>query len=117
MEILDLAKRGGRLNLLWSNMLRLKDSGRLRIYKESVALAAFVESVIKDGRIYSVCQPHRAQELEETALASIWIHDRMRDAVMPKCMLVCSIIFFHSWTHLFYMLQIVVWIIFLLWSF
>lgn len=90
MEITDRVGKGEGRNTLWSNMLRLEDSGRLCIHKEFIALSSFVERVVKDGHVYSVCQPHTALDLEEAALASIWIHDRMRDAILSKCMPVCS---------------------------
>ncbi|GMH43712.1 hypothetical protein BSKO_11634 [Bryopsis sp. KO-2023] len=86
-EIFYAASTGADWGPLWMNILQLKDSERLSIHNELLSISILTDRILHDCRVNRVGHPLRALELEESIASSIWIHDRLRDALLWRSLL------------------------------
>ncbi|GIL98929.1 hypothetical protein Vretimale_4247, partial [Volvox reticuliferus] len=67
--------------------LRLPDPDRLALHNEAGRLALALERWLAECRVPAATAPHDALALQEYCLAGMWAHDRLRDALSWRALL------------------------------
>ncbi|KAG2497986.1 hypothetical protein HYH03_004245 [Edaphochlamys debaryana] len=70
--------------------LRLPDPDRLAIHNESGRIALALERLLAEARIPAATAPHDALAASEYFVAGMWVHDRLRDALVWRSLLMES---------------------------